>query len=65
MFSTKITFKGPDFDIEQDKIIEYPARTFPEALQLAETMLDYNKRRPLTIEILEDRKLVASLRTVR
>jgi len=65
MFSAKVTFNTMDFDIQEKKIIEYPADTFSEALKMADFILTNNSPKPFSIEILENDKLVASLRTIK
>lgn len=65
MFSAKVKFDAMDFDTQEKKIIEYPADTFSEALRMADHIVNENKPKPLSIDILEDDKLVASLRILR
>lgn len=65
MFSTKVRFDAPDWDTQEKKIIECPSQTFSEALQIADYIIADNKPRPISIEILENDRLVASLRTIR
>ncbi len=65
MFNVKVVFKGPDFDIDQDKIIESWAKSFSEALFHSEYVLASVTQKPTSIDIYEEGKIIASLRTIR
>jgi hypothetical protein len=65
MFSAKVIFNAMDFDTQEKKIIEYSAQTFSEALQMADLIINNNSPKPFSIEILEDNRIVASLRTIK
>ncbi len=65
MFNVKLVFKGPDFDLDQDKVIESWAKSFSEALFHAEYVMQSVTKKPISIDIFEEDRLVASLRTIR
>lgn len=57
MFNTKVTF--------ENTAVEYKSLNFSDALHIAEEILDSHKVQPISVEVLEDSKLVASLRVIR
>lgn len=57
MFNTKVRFENTS--------VEHKALTFSAALHLAEDIIDIHKMQPISVEILEDSKVIASLRVIR